>query len=163
MEASITDFSSAAEARLVLEHERIVRAREKLEAQRRSVEAAREADRKQRRKEQVEDDRRLDDVAQGIETLRKKIDKTLEGSGAVVGVAGAAAVAAAGKGAEAGTVVGAGGPGGPGDKKLNDMRENYWAMVKNVKPVWEEECREFEERKMRRKRSQSGGRRGGGE
>ena len=105
------------EVRLLREHEQILRAREKLEEDRRSVEESRSQHRKSLLKERVEAERRVDDLLQGIETLKWKVETSLEEGG--------------------------------GDKKLNDLRDNYWAMVKNVKPVWEEECKEFEERKRR--------------
>ena len=110
------------ELRLVREHESILQAREKLEEDRRRVEEARDADRKSALKDRVEAERRVDDLIEAADTLKKRIDGALEETEG----------------------------GGGGDRRLNDLRENYWAMVRNVKPVWEEECKEHEERKKKR-------------
>ena len=108
------------ELRLLREHEAIVRARENLEEDRRRVEREREQARKTALKQRVEAERRVDDLVETAETLKKRIDGAL-------------------------LLEGAGGVGG--NKRLNDLRENYWAMVRNVKPVWEEEYREYERRR----------------
>jgi len=110
------------ELRLLREHEAIVRARENLEEDRRRVEREREQARKTALKQRVEAERRVDDLVETAETLKKRIEGAL-------------------------LLEGAGGGGNGGNKRLNDLRENYWAMVRNVKPVWEEEYREYERRR----------------
>jgi len=125
-DARVTDSEDDPEVRLLREHEQILRTREELEEQRRRLGEARVRDRKALLKDRVESERRVDDLAEGIDSLKRKVEASLEDA-----------------------------KGGAEDKKLNDLRDNYWAMVKNVKPVWEEECREFDERKLR-KRSGSG-------
>jgi len=122
MESSSAD--DELELRLLREHEAIVRARENLEEDRRHVEREREDARKAALKQRVEAERSLDDLVETAETLKKRIDGALH--------------------------EGAGGVGG--SKRLNDMRENYWAMVRNVKPVWEEEYREHERRRDKNKK-----------
>ena len=116
-----TNESSDPEVALLREHEQILRAREKLEDERRRVEESRSLDRKSLTKERVEAERCADDLLQGIETLKQKVETSLEERDS-----------------------------GGGDKKLNDLKDNYWAMVTNVRPVWEEECKEFDERKRRK-------------
>ena len=116
-----TNESSDPEVALLREHEQILRAREKLEDERRRVEESRSLDRKSLTKERVEAERCADDLLQGIESLKQKVETSLEERDS-----------------------------GGGDKILNDLKDNYWAMVKNVRPVWEEECKEFDERKRRK-------------
>ena len=122
METDCLDSLDADELRLVHEHEQILRTREKLEEERKRVDDARAQDRKRLLKDRVEDERRADDLREAAAALKRRIDAELEG----------------------------GGSGDGGDKKLDDLRENYWAMVKNVKPVWDEEVLEYEERQKKK-------------
>ena len=121
METDCLDSLDADELRLVHEHELILRTREKLEEERKRVDDARAQDRKRLLKDRVEDERRADDLREAAAALKRRIDAELEGGGS-----------------------------GDGDKKLDDLRENYWAMVKNVKPVWDEEVLEYEERQKKK-------------
>ena len=121
METDCLDSLDADELRLVHEHEQILRTREKLEEERKRVDDARAQDRKRLLKDRVEDERRADDLREAAAALKRRIDAELEGGGS-----------------------------GDGDKKLDDLRENYWAMVKNVKPVWDEEVLEYEERQKKK-------------
>lgn len=113
------DDSEDAELTLLREHEQILRTREKLEEERQSVDASRALHRKSLIKDRLEAERRVDDLLQGIEASKAKVSAAIE--------------------EEEDEEI--------RDKKLNDFRDNYWAMVKNVKGVWEEECKEFDERK----------------
>ena len=121
METDCLDSLDADELRLVHEHEQILRTREKLEEERKRVDDARAQDRKRLLKDRVEDERRADDLREAAAALKRRIGAELEGGGS-----------------------------GDGDKKLDDLRENYWAMVKNVKPVWDEEVLEYEERQKKK-------------
>ena len=121
METDCLDSLDADELRLVHEHEQILRTREKLEEERKRVDDARAQDRKRLLKDRVEDERRADDLREAAAALKRRIDAELEGGGS-----------------------------GDGDKKLDDLRENYWAMVKNVKPVWDEEVFEYEEKQKKK-------------
>ena len=115
------DDSEDPELLLLREHEQILRTREKLEKERQGVDASRAQHRKSLIKERLEAKRRVDDLLQGIEASKAKVDAAIE--------------------EEDGEIR---------DKNLNDLRDNYWAMVKNVKGVWEEEYKEFDERKKRK-------------